>query len=285
MGESLYSVEGSSRAVISTAYNKRLALEGLDAAFVIKMTLQTGNETKTSYRLADTDGYLDSSSVVTFSKYTPNQNGVVVSLPALLNRALGSIPSVETMKFSRVVIKVPSNSQVGTVINVLNSALRNASLNGVTSVKNLLSVQDSLQVAVNVVNLFFTFVQLMATCICYFALSTSMSTNVHEQAKEIGILRSVGLRKFPLTRTYVWEAFVLVLAASLLGVCVGIIMGYTILLQRALFTQLPLPFVFPWIQVLALLALSFMFAWLSSWAPIRSMLNTRSITTILRRTV
>ena len=123
----------------------------------------------------------------------------------------------------------------------------------------------------------------MATFICYFALSSSMSTNIHEQAKEIGVLRSVGFRKNPLSRVYVWEAFVLVLAASLLGVVVGVLMGYTIVLQRALFTQLPLPFVFPWVQLVVVLAMSLVLALLSSLAPIRAMLRTRAVATIMRR--
>jgi len=283
MGYSLYSYEGSQRAVISTSYHNQLALQGQNAAFAIPVKVQIGNDTRDYVRLAQSDAFMDSSSVVTFSKYTPNRNAVVVSLPALMHRGEGVIPSIEMLVFSRFVVSMDSDGDVDRVIKVLNTALTDYGLNGITKVKNLLSVQSSLEVAVNVVNLFFTFAQAMASCICFFALSSSMSTNVHEQSKEIGILRSIGLRKFPLTRTYIWESFVLVLAASILGVCVGVVMGYTIVLQRALFTQLPLPFVFPWGQVIAILILSFVFAWLSSWAPIRSMLNSGSVTSILRR--
>merc|ERR1711916_293132 len=110
-----------------------------------------------------------------------------------------------------------------------------------------------------------------------------MSTNVHEQAKEIGVLRCIGFRKGPMTRTYVWEAFVLVAASSLLGILVGVVMGYTIVLQRALFTQLPLPFVFPWIQLGVVLGLSLLLAFLSSFWPIRSLLKTKAVSTIMRR--
>jgi ABC-type antimicrobial peptide transport system permease subunit len=60
-------------------------------------------------------------------------------------------------------------------------------------------------------------------------------------------------------------------------------MGYTIVLQRALFTQLPLPFVFPWVQLLVVLGLSLVLALFSSFGPIRAMLATRSVSSIMKR--
>ena len=125
----------------------------------------------------------------------------------------------------------------------------------------------------------------MAAWICYFALVSSMTTNIHYQAKEVGILRSMGLHKGATWRIYVWEAFVLVLSASLLGVVVGVVMGYTLVLQQSLFNQLPLPFVFPTQQLIIILSLALAFAFLSSFAPIRQLINSRSITYILHRSL
>lgn len=45
---------------------------------------------------------------------------------------------------------------------------------------------------------------------------------------------------------YFYEAFVLVVASCLLGVMIGIIVGYTMVLQRVAFTGIPLSFYFPW---------------------------------------
>lgn len=44
-----------------------------------------------------------------------------------------------------------------------------------------------------------------------------MYTNVYEQTKEIGILRSIGVSKFRMYRVYIYESLVLVLSSSLLG--------------------------------------------------------------------
>merc|ERR1711916_358031 len=123
---------------------------------------------------------------------------------------------------------------VPTVEAEMVGVIQRVGASNTVSVRNFYSLRDTLQTAVFVINIFFTFAQVMATFICYFAMSTS----IHEQSKEIGVLRCVGFRKFPLIRTYVWEAFVLVASSSLLGIAVGVVMGYTIVLQRALFTQL-----------------------------------------------
>jgi ABC-type antimicrobial peptide transport system permease subunit len=49
-----------------------------------------------------------------------------------------------------------------------------------------------------------------------------MSANLMEQAKEIGILRAIGFRKLRIIMLYVYEAFILVLASSIMGILVGV---------------------------------------------------------------
>jgi len=57
-----------------------------------------------------------------------------------------------------------------------------------------------------------------------------MSANLMDQTKEIGILRSMGFTKNRIKILYFYEAFVLVIASCLLGVLIGIIVGYTMVL-------------------------------------------------------
>ena len=67
-----------------------------------------------------------------------------------------------------------------------------------------------------------------------------MTANIMEQSKEIGILRSMGYTKFKIVILYMFEAFALVLASSLLGVFIGTIVGYTMVLQQVVFTAIPI---------------------------------------------
>jgi ABC-type antimicrobial peptide transport system permease subunit len=57
-----------------------------------------------------------------------------------------------------------------------------------------------------------------------------------EQVKEISVLRAIGNSKFTIVRLYVYEAFVLVLSSSVIGLFVGFAIGYTMALQQTLIT-------------------------------------------------
>jgi ABC-type antimicrobial peptide transport system permease subunit len=67
-----------------------------------------------------------------------------------------------------------------------------------------------------------------------------MTANIMEQSKEIGILRSMGYTKSKIVTLYMFEAFALVLASSILGVFIGTIVGYTMVLQQVVFTAIPI---------------------------------------------
>lgn len=57
-----------------------------------------------------------------------------------------------------------------------------------------------------------------------------MSANLYEQSKEIGVLRAMGLRKTRIYLLYIYEAFILVISSSLLGVMIGTLVGFSMVL-------------------------------------------------------
>lgn len=54
-----------------------------------------------------------------------------------------------------------------------------------------------------------------------------MSANLFEQAKEIGVLRAIGFRKIRILMLYTYEAFILVVASSIMGMLVGVSVGWS----------------------------------------------------------
>lgn len=70
---------------------------------------------------------------------------------------------------------------------------------------------------------------------------------------------------------------VLVLAASLMGLAVGSIVAYTVTAQRAVFTQLPLPFVFPRAAVAAILVAAVASALLAAAVPAARLVRTNIV--------
>eukprot|EP00760_Papus_ankaliazontas_P035631 PhM_4_TR7943/c0_g1_i1/m.53666 len=118
---------------------------------------------------------------------------------------------------------------------------------------------------------------------CFYSLMSSMHTNIHEQAKEIGVLRAVGMRQNALRRLYVWEAFVLVLSASVMGMVVGTLVAYTMTIQQQLFTEIPTPFVLPWSLMITVFIMAMVCATFSALLPITFLLKTHTTVEILRR--
>ena len=67
--------------------------------------------------------------------------------------------------------------------------------------------------------------------LCFFSLTASMSANLYDQSKEIGILRAMGMTKGRIRMLFFYEALILVFASCMLGVFVGVAMGFTMVLQ------------------------------------------------------
>jgi ABC-type antimicrobial peptide transport system permease subunit len=70
---------------------------------------------------------------------------------------------------------------------------------------------------------------------------------------------------------------VLVLSSSLLGVLIGTVVAFTMTLQQSLFTQLPVPFDFPYTILFVVFGCSILFSVLAAFSPIRSVLNQRIV--------
>ena len=83
--------------------------------------------------------------------------------------------------------------------------------------------------------------------LCFFSLSSTMSANIYDQTKEIGILRALGYMRLHLVLLYVYEAFILVMASSFLGVIVGTIVAFTMMLQFSAFVGTPPVMYYPWV--------------------------------------
>lgn len=66
--------------------------------------------------------------------------------------------------------------------------------------------------------------------LCLFSLVSSMSANLFDQTKEIGVLRAMGFTNNRIKMLYFYEAFILVIASSLLGIMIGTTVAFTMVL-------------------------------------------------------
>ena len=98
---------------------------------------------------------------------------------------------------------------------------------GLTPVKTYSARQSTEQVKVIIDYVFMVTIAIMMF-LCFFSLSASMSANLYDQTKEIGILRSIGVTKVRISLLYFYEALILVFSASCLGILIGIAVAYSL---------------------------------------------------------
>jgi len=144
----------------------------------------------------------------------------------------------------RVMIAMPEGAtedQRKQVANALKSILRSDEI----FVQDTQEILDSAESAIVGLTIFFNFVAILALVLAFFASWLSFTANVRENARELAVLRALGLTIHQVTRVYVYEALSVVLASFTGGAIVGILISITLTLQFNLFTEQPFEFIFP----------------------------------------
>ncbi|KAG2388720.1 hypothetical protein C9374_000159 [Naegleria lovaniensis] len=285
LDEYLYTLEGGSQLILGSYFKTRLNVDLNDEA-IIETIETTSAIPKYNYALFKVGAFLEASPVALYSSFPRfGTQNILVSVPTYL-RLLGRDKgfSVNRLPVDAIFIKLTDSVQQ----NKQEYRKMKNSLQKVISAYRgpfIRDVNDELypiEIAVQVMNFFFLFTTLVALIICFFSLVSSMYSNVNEQAKEIGVLRAIGMRKFSIIRVFIYEAFVLITSASISGIFIGGIIGYTMSLQNTLITELPIDFIFPY-QIVALVFICAMvFSFLSSFFPIYSLVK-MPIVSVLRK--
>ena len=231
-------------------------------------------------RLA-TEAWLTLAPLFSFSGFpSGDSDDVLVSLPAFV-RLLRSeadnttLSDVDQLSYETCLLRFTDNTtsrQITEVKRSLTSAISESGARGV-EVIDTRDATDSLETAEQLVGFFFLFTVVIGLVICFFSLSSSMSTNILEQRKEIGVLLALGMKSGWIRRIYIWEAILVVFSASALGIGIGVLVAFTFTLQQALFTQLPIPFEFPWVITIAVIILSVIFGVIASIGPLYQILK------------
>ena len=242
MTEDLYSVRGSQSVLLGSLYRASMGLD-LNSSLLLELTPYPW-----VYAQLRPLAFLDGMGAFWQSPHptADRQDALVsfVTMARLARQGSGLNWQVHDLPVKYVLFKLKprlSEEELDGVANELKQ------LEGVTRcrVEDVRNKFRGLQTAKEAMNLFAAGTTAVALLICFFSLMSSMIANIHEQTKEIGLLRALGVTRVWIARVYSLEAMVLVLSAAALGVAIGTILAFTISAQRQLFTQLPLPFTFP----------------------------------------
>eukprot|EP01006_Ploeotia_vitrea_P062852 TRINITY_DN84526_c0_g1_i1.p1 TRINITY_DN84526_c0_g1~~TRINITY_DN84526_c0_g1_i1.p1 ORF type:complete len:1091 (+),score=42.23 TRINITY_DN84526_c0_g1_i1:9-3281(+) len=283
--EQLYTYRGSYSMMLGVTFQDQFALEDLEDDFVVSLKQGSSNGTETfsfnKYEVFSPIAFVNKCPVLVFSRFpTFIAQDVAVSIPTFMR--LMNLSSVEDLHFSRMLLDIPKTLTKAEK-NALKFQIQTAAGgNDQVKLEDLEQTLEPVETASRIINLFFLGTTAIAMLICFFSLTSSMFTNIHEQTKEIGILRALGMKRFPIVRLYIEEALILVLSAALMGCAIGSAVSWTMALQRTLFTQLPLPFQFPTMLFLFVLGLGVLCAFFAPLVPTIMLLG-EPIVYILRR--
>ncbi|KAJ5072648.1 hypothetical protein M0811_01663 [Anaeramoeba ignava] len=274
--DQLYTIRGSSSALIGTLYKNKLDLTVNDI-YVLYTTGSSNGKDYLNITTLRPISFLSSCPIATMSKLpSVSLQTIFVSFYTYLQLSQQSIHSIEEIPMQRFLLEFEKtiDFQNGTKITYDDSL-------------TVWDFRDSVKpfaIAKKIMNAFFIFSIIMSNIICFFALVSSMRINIFEQTIETGILRAIGFSKRTIIFVFIAEAFVLIFSSSIIGFIIGLIVAYTMYLQNALFMGFSVPFSFPYTILLVILACSFVFAFLAAFFPARSLLK-KPVTEILRTNI
>ncbi|MHA1755859.1 MAG: ABC transporter permease [Promethearchaeota archaeon] len=110
-----------------------------------------------------------------------------------------------------------------------------------------------------VINVFFTIILMATVLICLFGLLSSSYSTILERRKEIGIVRTLGLKGKEIDRMFIIEALIIMLSSGTIGTIVGWLTGWLLASNLNLFTDMPYSPQFPWFNFTLVYGVSIIF--------------------------
>ena len=279
LGEQLYTPRGSEGVIVGEYYRKYFDVDvEKEESIVIDISAGTDSRKEELRVLAS----LNSAAGLTFSNNpSVTDQNVLVSIPTFRRLAGDAITSYQDIPLDSLLIKAigDTDANLEKASDLLNDLKQSTYPN--MKIWDFRDSDSSLKSNESVLNIIFYAVEIMVIILSLFSLTTSMTTNIMEQTKEIAVLKAIGLRKLIINMLYVAEAFILVFSSALFGILIGTLVGYIFSVQRILFTYLPLQFKFPIVDLLIIFGMAVLSAFLSSFLPARR-ITKKQISTIAR---
>lgn len=270
----------NSAAIIGSAYNTLLGI-GVNDTFVLEMTcMGPSNEVIVNNYIFRAIATLSSAPGMRLSSFPLDRTqDLMISFTTfyqMLKDCKTNHTTIDQIPMSSIKFKVDDKADEK-ALNQLIQGLKNCPESNHLEVWDHRNFKKQFKVASLGMGYFFGFTTFIAMSISFFSLMSSMYSNIHEQTKEIGILRALGVKKGWIYRIYIYEAFILILSSSVLGAIIGAITAFTMSAQIALFTRAAIGFVFPWVLMFFVVILSFLLATLSSCSPTKRVLRKKIV--------
>ena len=160
-----------------------------------------------------------------------SSQAVIMNIPSF-NRIANPKLTLNQTIFQKLVVKLKEPENVDhykLILKTFKSSSSSFVLKKI-DVFNHFEDTETLDEILLILDMIFGGVLIIVMFLCFFSLASSMSSNVLESAKEIGIIRFLGYTKRRIKMLYFYEAFILVMSSCSLGVFIGTLVGCTMLL-------------------------------------------------------
>ena len=128
---------------------------------------------------------------------------------------------------------------------------------------------DNFSSVTDIFNLFVGIIATISLFLAFFLLLISMTQNVNDASWEFGVLRSMGLTSAEGMRMYMYEAYIVVIVAAILGIIVGFVTSTAVAFQFYSFIELPVELKFPWIIFSIMIGMSLITVFFAVYIPVK----------------
>ena len=187
------------------------------------------------------------------SSASANMGGVMVSQEIYIT--VMDIPPIPYLE--KIFVKLNLNSQ-----RLSQNIIAIVRENEVDFDFEVISLQQRVtqqQLLFSVINIFFSITLDATVIICLFGLLSSSYSTIIERKKEVGIIRTLGLKGKEIARLFTIESLIIMMSSGVVGVIVGWVTGLLLSMSMNVMSGLPNIPIFPLSDMIVVFSLSIIF--------------------------
>jgi len=214
------------------------------------------------------------------SQMQASRGGVLISQETYIE--IMDIPPIPYL--DRIFIKLREDKQARsyTIEKIIDESYQSDYNYDINNLARRVAQQES---AFFVLDILFTLIALTTVFICIFGLLSSSYSTIIERKKEVGIVRTLGLKGKEINRLFILESLIIMISSGTVGIVVGWLTAWLVT-TNLMGTLIGMPNVLyvPWFNILLIYGLSFIMIYLGMKILLRKV-RKKKIVEIYRETV
>ncbi|MFW9826100.1 MAG: ABC transporter permease [Candidatus Thorarchaeota archaeon] len=214
------------------------------------------------------------------SQMQASRGGVLISQENYIE--IMDIPPIPYLDKIFIKLRVDTLPKALTIEEEIDENYQNDYTYNINNLVRRIAQQES---AFFVLDILFTLIALTTVFICIFGLLSSSYSTILERKKEIGIVRTLGLKGREINRLFILESLIIMISSGTIGIIVGWLTAWLVT-TNLLGTLIGMPNVLyvPWFNILLIYSVSFVLIYLGMKMLLRSA-RKKKIVEIYRETV